>query len=125
MVNINFKNTTTHSGTNFLFIPIDYVTFNFIDDDLAPEKISYDFDFDFSSKIFNILKGQNNIFNSIWCDPNTSISSGRIYIGSEKDLTIIKLENGQARVEDYFSKIVVGSTNETLEKEDIVDITIN
>ena len=123
MVNITFSNTTTYSGTNFIFTPVEYINYNFTDDNTAPEEISYNFDFDFSAAILYILKENN--FNSIWCDPKASLTNGRFYISSEKDLTIINVNNNQVRIEDYFSKTVLGSTNETLEKEDIADITIN
>ena len=123
MVNITFSNTSNYSGTDFLFSPIEYENYNFTDANLPPEEISYDFDFDFSAVVFYVLKGNN--FNSIWCDPKASLTNGRFYISSEKDLTIINVNNNQVRIEDYFSKTILGSTNETLEKEDIADITIS
>ena len=48
MVNITFSNITANSSeTNFIFTPVEYIEHNFTDSNLAPEEISYDFDFDF------------------------------------------------------------------------------
>jgi len=75
--------------------------------------------------IHYILNGDSNVFNSIWCDPNTSLNNGTIYFSTGKDLTIIQVNNGQAFIKDYYTKTMAGSSAETLEEETSVDITVS
>ena len=84
----------------------------------------YDFNFTPEGSIHFILRSNNNYHNAIWCDPTTSLKNGRFYIGNEKDLTIINVKDGQAYIEDYFSKNLAGSTNKKLNHEDITDMVV-
>jgi hypothetical protein len=119
MVNINFKNTTTSSGTNFVFYET-YINLNF---STLTEEVTYNFDFGYVVSIVYILRNTN--LNSIWCDNSASLNSGRFYVGSTKDLTTINHNNGQAFIEDYYSKNTAGRSTETLEEETSVDITVS
>lgn len=120
MVDINTESTTT-SGLNFYYLPYLNLTF---EEPFVVFDTSYDFNFNFSSDEIYILKSATNLFNSIWCDPDASLSKGRIYIGSEKDLTILNRREGQAYIEDYYSKTLAGSSTEPLIDDGVSDINV-
>lgn len=101
------------------------INFDFTENDTWKESSNYDFNFLQSPDSVYILKGDSNIFNSIWCDPGTSLNDGTIYFSTGKDLTIIQISNGQAYIKDYYTKTIAGSSEETLEEETSVDITIS
>ena len=101
------------------------INFDFTEDDAWEESSNYDFNFLQSLDSVYILKGDSNVFNSIWCDTNTSLNNGTIYISTGKDLTIIQVNDGQAYIKDYYTKTIAGSSAETLEEETSVDITIS
>lgn len=101
------------------------INFDFTENDTWEESSNYDFNFLQSPDSVYILKGDSNIFNSIWCDNNTSINNGTIYLSTGKDLTIIQISNGQAYIKDYYTKTIAGSSAETLDEETSVDITVS
>ena len=101
------------------------INFDFIEKDLFEQNITFDFNFLQSPDSVYLLKGDSNVFNSIWCDNNSSINNGTIYISTGKDLTIIQINNGQAYIKDYYTKTLAGSSAETLKEETAVDITVN
>ena len=101
------------------------INFDFTEDDTWEESSNYDFNFLQSPDSVYILKGDSNVFNSIWCDANTSLNNGTIYFSTGKDLTIIQVNNGQAYIKDYYTKTLAGSSAETLEEETSVDITVS
>lgn len=80
--------------------------------------------------IYNILYGTSNNFTSIWCDPETSLTNGRFYVGREDDLTIISNNSSQAYVEDYYLTTTSGEsgspgeTGEVLNAGDSIDINV-
>lgn len=100
------------------------INFDFTDKDLFEQSVNFDFSFLQSPDSVYFLKGDSNIFNSIWCDSNSSINEGTIYISTGKDLTIIQINNGQAYIKDYYTKTLAGSSAETLREETAVDITV-
>jgi hypothetical protein len=100
----------------------DNIDFDFTESGILKEGL--DFYFLQSTDSVYILKNYSNSFTSIWCDNNASLTNGRFYLSTDKDLTIINVKNGQAYVEDYFSKSVAGSTNEKLNHEDITDMVV-
>ena len=120
MVDINIESTTT-SGLNFYYLPYLNLTF---EEPFVVFDTSYNFNFNFSSDEIYILKSASNLFNSIWCDPDASLSKGRIYIGSEKDLTILNRREGQVYIEDYYSKTLAGSAKEPLIDDGVSDINV-
>lgn len=71
-----------------------------------------------------ILK-DTNIFNSIFADPDASLTDGTFYINDNKSLTIVKVTDGQAFVSDYYTKTTAGSTGQTLDDETIADVVVN
>ncbi|MBV5347152.1 hypothetical protein JZU46_02900 [bacterium] len=122
-MDLNFSSTTINTAFNFYIgTATDFDFDNGII--VSTEFITRTFDFNKSAVVLNILKSPTNNFNSIWCDANASLTNGRFYISHEKDLTIVNNKNGQVYVENFVSKTVLGSTNETLINEDIVDITV-
>lgn len=121
MVDLNFD--STYINSDFNFDGIEEILFSFENPFTTFEPV-YDFDFNFSTSTFNVLKGVNNIFNSIWCDPDASLLKGRFYVGRAEDLTIINHSDGQAYLEDYYSKTISGRAEETLTDDNISDINI-
>ena len=122
MTNFDFVNNISNLTFDFGFTG-EFSNFNFTD--VSDGSTSYDFEFGITSvTVFRILLNGNNNFNSIWADPTSSLKNGRFYIGSENNLTIIQHNDGQAFIKDYFSKTVKGSTNETLDSENSVDINV-
>ena len=91
---------------------------------LFEQNTTFDFTFLQSPDSVYLLKGSSNNFNSIWCDNNSSINNGTIYISTGKDLTIIQINNGQAYIKDYYTKTLAGSSAETLKEETAIDITV-
>lgn len=119
-MDLNFSSTVIL--VNLDFYKGTQADFNF--ENIYTADISYNFDFNSTSKVFFVLRSKSNSFNSIWCDANASLTNGRFYVGSEKDLTIVSNRNSQAYIENFVSKTVLGSTNEVLAHEGIVDITV-
>lgn len=72
-----------------------------------------------SGTSYFILHG-TNIFASIWADPTTSLTNGKFYITNSDSLHVIN--NNQNVIHDYYSSIIAGRTEETLDYTDIVDI---
>lgn len=120
MVNFNFFDGTINTSFNFLIES----EINFEFDTLAPSKLVYDFDFSPLSHNVFILRSSDNLFKSIWCDPDASLTSGRFFIASDKDLIVLNYRDEIPYVENYFSKTVAGSNNEVLDSEDMVDINV-
>lgn len=97
------------------------IDFNFIDIS-DPNKDKYNFDFgDFVNRHY-ILKGTSNNFNSIWCDDNTSLTAGKLYISTNDSITIVNLNTNN--IEDYYTTSVAGRSEDVLKSNDIIDITI-
>lgn len=74
------------------------------------------------SLIYKILKGQNNKVNSIWCDENSGLNNGKLYISTNNRFMIINL-NTQT-LEDHYTTTIPGRSEDVLGSSDIVDITI-
>lgn len=71
-----------------------------------------------------ILK-ESNVFDSIFADPDASITKGMFYISNNKSLTIVNVTNGQAFIKDYYTKTTAGSTGQTLDSDTVVDSVVN
>jgi hypothetical protein len=82
----------------------------------------YDFDFGAGVFVYSVLRGTDNVFTSIWCDPDASISSCRLYITTSGTLHVIKTENGNTVIEDYYDSVNGGRADEVLKSDDIIDI---
>ncbi len=124
MADFDFINSTSNLTFEFGYTG-EFSDFNFAE--VSEEGITYDFEFDAdfvqSVFIYNILLN-NNTLTSVWADPTASLNNGKFYIGNKESLTIINHNSSQAFIEDYFSKTIKGSTNETLNSEDVVDINV-
>lgn len=118
-------NFTTQTGTQTLEFGPSYgfTNLNFTADYLSDE-ISYDFNWGEASTVHSILRGTNNYFVDVWCDPNASLTSGRFYIAGSDSLTIIYNTASTPIVEDYYSTTVTGTAGEALKADDIVDINV-
>ncbi len=100
----------------------DFTNFDFTI--ISDGSTEYNFEFGSGVYIYKIFRGSNNNFNSIWADPNASLTSGKFYAGREEDLSIVNNVNEQVYLVDYYSTTVKGSTEDTLTSEDIVDINV-
>jgi hypothetical protein len=121
MVDFDFINSTSNLTFDF-GLTGDFSNFTFTE--ISTGDSSYDFDFGAVSNITRILFGSNNNFNSIWADPTASLTNGRFYVGRPEDLHTLSRNGEQVSVENYFSKTVAGSTNDTLDSDDSVDINV-
>lgn len=72
--------------------------------------------------VYNILKGTSNNFNSIWCDDNSGLTEGKLYISTNDSVMVVNLTSNN--VEDYYTTSVAGRSEDTLKSNDIIDITI-
>jgi hypothetical protein len=93
--------------------------FNFTESGYTPT--SYDFQFG-AEEIFNVLAGTNNNFVAIWADVNTSLTSGRLYVSSPSNFSVLEMTD--RRLVDAYSTTIKGAANEYLQQEDVVDINI-
>ena len=94
--------------------------FDFTDSGYTPD--SYDFDFNPGYSMYNILSGANKNFIAIWADPTANINTAKIYAGTTGSFFVIDLEN--KTLYDSYNLIKVGGFNESLDREDIVDINV-
>jgi len=94
--------------------------FNFTESGYTPN--SYDFDFNPGYFMYNILSGTNRNFIAIWADPTANINTAKVYVGTNASFFVINLENKV--LYDSYSLTKVGGFNESLDKEDIVDINV-
>ena len=97
--------------------------FNFTESGYIPN--SYNFDFNPGYFMYNILSGANKNFIAIWADPTANINTAKVYVGTtgtDSSFFVIDLENKV--VCDSYNLIKVGGFNESLDREDIVDINM-
>lgn len=100
------------------------VDFNFIKEKFeSPDPLELSFDFGSSS--FNILAGNSNIITSIWADPATSRSQGKVYIASYGDGASFSVVDLNLKLlHDRYTKTIKGRSDEVLEQEDVKDVII-
>jgi hypothetical protein len=97
--------------------------FDFVKSGYVPD--SYDFDFNAGYFIYNILSGLNKNFVAIWADLTVNINTGKIYVGTtgtNASFFVIDLKNKV--LYDSYNLTKVGGFNESLDREDIVDINV-
>ena len=121
MANFDFIDSTSNLTFDF-GLTGDASDFDFTI--ISSGDVEYDFTFGPGVFIYNIFRGTSNNFNSIYADKDTSLNSGRFYVGRQEDLTIINQKNGEIILEDYYSKTTAGSAEETLKVVDLVDINV-
>lgn len=122
MVDLNFKSEDINIVFNF-YIEKD-TDLEFTDSNLTTGIIDYDFEFNSGIKIFNILINEDNVFNTIWCDPKASLKNNTFYVTTKNSLNVIKTINSQATLYDYYSQNVVGRAQEALMVDDLVDLIV-
>lgn len=99
------------------------VTFNFLDATYKPPQKPVVFNF--IGDTFNIIGGRSNNFISIWADERATRTSFKIYVastGSGASMSVIDLKNKVLL--DNYTKVNEGAFGETLDAEDIADISI-
>lgn len=100
--------------------------FNFTEAGYTPD--SYDFNFGavaVPSVIYNILPCTNKNFVAIWADPTANLDTAKVYVGTtgtNASFFVIDLESKV--VYDSYNLTKVGGFNESLDREDIVDINV-
>ena len=97
--------------------------FNFTDAGYIPD--SYDFDFNPGYFMYNILSGANKNCIAIWADLTANLDTAKVYIGTtgtDASFFVIDLENKVLC--DSYNLTKVGGFNESLVREDIVDINV-
>lgn len=94
--------------------------FNFTEPGYVPN--SYDFDFNPGYSMYNILSGTNKNFIAVWADPTANINTAKVYVGTTGSFFVINLEN--KALYDSYTLIKVGGFNESLDREDIIDINV-
>ena len=97
--------------------------FNFTESGYIPN--SYDLDFNPGYSMYNILSGANKNFIAIWADPTANINTAKVYVGTtgtNASFFVIDLEN--KALYDSYNLTKVGGFNESLDREDIVDINV-
>jgi hypothetical protein len=100
------------------------VNFSFSTNDTRVDVTTFNFTFFTNIRVFHILRGIDNNFNSIYCDPTSSVSNGRVYIGNSSSLTVLQVSNNNAYVEDYYSTTVSGAAEEALISNTATDILV-
>ena len=93
--------------------------FNFTEPGYAPT--SYDFLFG-TIETFSVLAGINNNFVAIWAEADASLTSGKLYVSSPSDFSILEMTN--RTLVDAYSTTTKGAAGEYLQQEDVVDINI-
>lgn len=97
--------------------------FNFTESGYIPN--NYDFDFNAGYFIYNILSDLNKNFVAIWADSTANLNTAKVYIGTSgtnASFFVVDLENKV--LYDSYSLTKVGVFNESLDREDIVDINV-
>lgn len=97
--------------------------FNFTESGYTPN--NYNFNFSSGYIIYNILSGTNKNFTSIWADSTANLDTAKVYVGTagtDASFFVIDLEN--KTVYDSYNLTKVGGFNESLDREDIVDINV-
>jgi len=69
-----------------------------------------------------VLAGTDDNFTAIWADANTSSTSGRLYVSSPSDFSVLEMTDGT--LVDAYSTTVKGAANEYLQQEGVIDINI-
>lgn len=116
--------------TNFNFgLPGPLTNLNFTASDISDGNIQYDFNFggaapESPETLYHLLNGLSNHHLAIWCDPTASLTNGRFYVATNDSLTIIKNNDGEAVLEDFYTQDVSGRAEETLDAAGIVDINV-
>jgi len=64
--------------------------------------------------VYNILKGSNNNFTSVW------VLDNKLYVSNSDTLTIIDLNNNE--IYDWYTQSHVGRANESLNHDQIIDV---
>ena len=97
--------------------------FDFTESGYIPN--NYDFDFNPGYFMYNILSGNNKNFIAIWADPTANIDTAKVYVGTTgtgASFFVIDLENKV--LYDSYNLTKVGGFDESLGREDIVDINV-
>ena len=115
-------NFTTASGTNEFRFGLEGQFLNLNISNLFDE-VSYDFNFGEGVAFYSVLYGSTNNFNSIWCDPDSSLSNGKFYTSTNDAISIVNLTSN--KVEDFYTTTNGGQAKEPLISDDIVDINIS
>ena len=107
--------------------PADAADFDFKRPLYTPPQSSEDLDFNFSAPFtqHNILAGTNNVFISIWADPDASLDNGKFYAASTgvgATLSVVDMNNQV--LHDFYSQTSKGAHDEVLANNDIEDINI-
>ena len=97
--------------------------FNFTESGYVPN--DYNFDFSAGHFIYNILPGINKNFVGVWADTTANINTAKVYVGTtgtDASFFVINLES--KTVYDLYTLTKIGRFNESLDREDIVDINV-
>lgn len=101
----------------------DIIEFNFKNDTYRiPSKPVI---FNFIGSYFEILGGRSNNFISVWADEQATRGTFKLYVastGAGASLSVVDLYT-KALVDNY-TKIMAGAFNESLDAEDIADISV-
>ena len=95
--------------------------FNFTEPEYVPDS----YDFNFFVIISFILPGLNKNFVAIWADLIANINTAKVYVGTtgtNASFFVIDLENKV--LYDSYNLTKVGGFNESLDRENIVDINV-
>jgi hypothetical protein len=75
--------------------------------------------------IYNIIAGNSTIYTSIWADSNSSINTGKIYVGTKGiggSLSVINMVD--KTLSDFYLIDKSGGFNESLDSENIEDLNV-
>lgn len=97
--------------------------FNFTETGYVPGNLNFDFSPPPPPPTsYSILKGLTNNFVAIWADPDASLNSGKMYVGSTGYFNTVKLDD--QTIYDWYSETRAGRANESLERSDIIDSNV-
>ncbi len=97
--------------------------FNFTECGYIPDR--YDFDFSSEHFIYNILSGINRNFVAIWADSTANLDTAKVYVGTTStDASFFVIDLKNKVVCDSYNLTKVGGFDESLDREDIVDINV-
>lgn len=97
---------------------MSYNNFNFTESGYIPGDLDFNFGADPTPEIdyYYVLKGTSNNFSSVW------VSNNKMYVSSSNTLTVIDLLTNT--LYDWYDQTQVGRSNESLDHDDVVDITV-
>ena len=72
--------------------------------------------------VYYIFPTQNKNFVAIWADPTSNLDIAKVYVGTTGSFFVIDLENKV--LYDSYDLTKVGGFNESLDREDLVDINV-